>query len=108
LRKIKNRIIHRTADTINQHLIKLKKRFLYKLEFYGIKSPSEIIERLIKNEKKVINPFITRHKYACPDCKSRIRGKNFHRHADEFKYSKFEKDFCLFYRRDCVKQVVDY
>jgi len=33
---------------------------------------SERIERLIKNGKKVINLFITRHKYACPDCKSRI------------------------------------
>jgi hypothetical protein len=55
------------TKTINQHLIKLKKRFIYKLEFYGIESPSKRIERLIKNGKKVINPFITRHKYACLD-----------------------------------------
>jgi hypothetical protein len=34
--------------------------------------------------------------------------EEFSRHVDECKYSKFEKDFCLFCRRDCVKQVVDY
>jgi hypothetical protein len=44
----------------------------------------------------VINPFITRHKYACLDCKSKIRGKNFNKHVDECNYSKFEKDFAFF------------
>jgi hypothetical protein len=56
---------------------------------------------------KYKNPFKTNEIYTCPDCKANILGKNFHRHIDECRLSRFDKDWCPECRRDCILVLQD-
>ena len=58
-------------------------------------------------EKKTKNDFKHFEIYTCPDCGKKILGKNFHRHIDECKESKFEKEICEKCRHECVKKIFD-
>ena len=45
------------------------------------------------------------NKFKCNNCSKLNCTKNFHRHIDECNQSSFEKNFCLFCRRDMVEKI---
>ena len=51
------------------------------------------------------NDFKLKEIYNCGGCNKPMLGKDMHRHIDECKNSLFEKDFCEFCKRECVKRI---
>ena len=59
----------------------------------------------IQNTEQYVNIYQKRKKYPCPGCFIWFSGKNFHRHIDECKHTKIEKELCFNCRRDCVIKI---
>jgi hypothetical protein len=63
----------------------------------------DIMKDVEMRKIRLLNVFHYRKRYTCPDCCKEIFGKNFHRHIDECKESRFEKTLCNHCLRDCVE-----
>ena len=63
----------------------------------------DIMKDVEMKKIRLLNVFHYRKRYTCPDCCKEIFGKNFHRHIDECKESRFEKTLCNRCLRDCVE-----
>ena len=94
LEKVKNNVIRNFKNEFFDRLYQKKER---KKIYFNIMKDVEM------RKIRLLNVFHYGKRYKCPDCCKEIFGKNFHRHIDECKESRFEKTLCNRCLRDCVE-----
>jgi hypothetical protein len=94
LDKVRNNVIRNFKNEFFDRIYQKKER---KKIYFNIMKDVEM------RKIRLLNVFHYRKRYKCPDCCKEIFGKNFHRHIDECKESRFEKTLCNRCLRDCVE-----